>query len=295
MAVVLRAWCILIYVWFLIYHWPHGGRSGTDKGPHVAREPYNEQVWDKGRHEKGISGRPTHTLSFFEAVKYSLQLADASSYLLWLSASLAQGISSPLMLFTVFISHPWILIHLHIDPATAEPSLHASASCVCYKMCRWLDGNVLLWALFMCKWLFSCFFSSNCILFGPEVTYVHVYSKRDSICVPLYVARRVSVCVCVSESAASGWLSRGSAVAGLSEVLRVDNAQNPRLRLSLGNSEGTHAVTCIYLRCWQTHTHSHLLLVACHPFLLAGRGGRTKRTSVTKTWSRSSQLGGLNN
>lgn len=43
------------------------------------------------------------------------------------SASLVQGISSLLLLFTALISSPWFLIHLAIDPAPEKPSIYTSA------------------------------------------------------------------------------------------------------------------------------------------------------------------------
>lgn len=110
----------------------------------------------------------------------------------------------------------------------------------------------------------------------------------------------VSVCACVSESAASGWLRRGEAVAGLSEVLRADNAQSPRLQLYwLLNYVAMHTVTDTYLCCWQ-NTHSQLLLwlwlvtPALWQKLRCRQRGNNYICPVTHTWSPWAHWSGLN-
>lgn len=91
--------------------------------------------------EMSMTHSPTHTFSFSEAIKSSTQFPAASSRLVCHSASLVRGISSLLLLFTALISHPWILIHLAINPATAKASIYTSACCA--YMC--LTGCVGGW------------------------------------------------------------------------------------------------------------------------------------------------------
>lgn len=77
------------------------------------------------------------------------QFPAASSQYSSHSASLVQGISSLLLLFTAFISSARILIHLAIDRAAAERS-HPSTPprsvrvCVSDWICRWLKGAFYL-------------------------------------------------------------------------------------------------------------------------------------------------------
>lgn len=110
--------------------------------------------------------------------------------------------------------------------------------------------------------------------------------RLRTLCVECVVSSGVCVFVCVSESAAPGWLSTGEAVAGLSEVLRGDNAQCPRLWLHWQlNYVAKHTVTGTYLDCWHTHTLiSVTVAVACHNS--SGKHGKIwKESSDTNVWS----------
>lgn len=88
-----------------------------------------------------------------------------------LAASLVRGISSLLLLFAALISHPWVLIHLAIDPATAHPSIYTSAPLCVYVfvwLCRWLEG---VYFFFCAALLPVCLHWLLCVLdflfFGP--------------------------------------------------------------------------------------------------------------------------------
>lgn len=93
----------------------------------------------------------SRSFSFLEAIKSSTQFAAPSSRLVCHSASLVRGISSLLLLFTAFIFHPWILIHLAIDTATAKASSYTSACCVY----MWITGCVGGWGLLI-FFFFKC-------------------------------------------------------------------------------------------------------------------------------------------
>ncbi len=185
----------------------------------------------------------------------------------------------------------------------SRPSTPPLAVCVymCLTGCVGGWRGCFLWASHNCTCvyisLFVCMLSY--FLSASWAAYLSIcpisfvcacVSLQMTLCTFVSHVWSLSLCVCVSESAAPGWLSRGEAVAGLSEVLR-DNVQSPRLQLHWQlNYVAKHMVTGTYLCCWHTDTHTQAhtdipvtVVVVCHNTVLADRGGKIWRGVQSQT------------